>query len=215
MRLPVTQSLDTSAGISARGIPQGWRGSEIRYLRGHAREGAAAIAAHLSALRASEKDPRSALTVKAVTRQAERMRIALRRPGSRRGRMLGQPRGESWAAGPSSALRQAALEGALDLTLAEGRIAAEVSGQAPVCPSCGMRPAWHTKTGLCVVCHKKRLAEQLRQQTSEAEAERDYQSAKQQAHRAKVCAVEGCDHVANGTGGMCWTHTRARREGTL
>ena len=64
-----------------------------------------------------------------------------------------------------------------------------------------MRPAWHTKTGICVVCHKKRLAEQLRQQTSEAEAERDYQSAKQQAHRARVCSIEGCDHVANGTGG--------------
>ena len=213
MRLPVTQHPDTSVGTSARGIPQGWKGSEIRYLRGHAREGAAAIAAHLSALRAAEKAPRATLTVKAVTRQAERMRIALRRPGSRRGRMLGQPRGESWVAGPSSALRQAALEGALDLTLAEGRIAAELGGQAPVCPSCGMRPAWHTKTGLCIVCHKKRLAEQLRQQTSEAEAERDYQSAKQQAHRTRVCRIEGCDHVANGTGGMCWTHTRMRREG--
>ena len=197
MRLPVTEHPDTSAGISTRGIPQGWKGSEIRYLRGHAREGAAAIATHLSLLLASERDPRSALTVKAVTRQAERMRIALRRPGSRRGRMLGQPRGESWVAGPSSVLRQAALAGALDLTLAEGRIAAEASGQAPV------------------VCHKKRLAEQLRQQTSEAEAERDYQSAKQQAHRTRVCSVEGCDHVANGTGGMCWTHTRMTREGGL
>ena len=204
MRLPMTDDhADPEAVEHCAWNIRRWTTREISYLRGHSREGAAAIAAHLGR------------TVRAVRQQATRMRISLRRVGVRRGLLLGQPRGESWRRGPAALIRQAALAGELDLTLAEARVEGDLTDPLPVCPSCGVRPARHAKTGLCVVCQRRRLAEQYKEQAAEAQANREYQVAKQQAHRSRVCVVDGCDHVANGTGGMCWTHTRARRENSL
>lgn len=190
-----------------------WSMTEIKYLRGHAHEGALAISQRLNILRAQEVEPRPPLSERAVRQQAHRMRVAVRRRGCRRGLVIGQPRGESWARS-NPTLRDKILDGSLNMTLAELRIAADVAG-VELCPECGVRPQRHRQTGLCGVCHRAHLTSQLREQAAEAAANREYQAVKQQNHRTKTCTHPGCDHTANGTGGLCYSHARMKRQGLL
>ena len=85
-----------------------------------------------------------------------------RRPGYRRGIVLGQPRGDSWAADPKARdMREHVLSGEFDTADAEAQIRAEIAGEAVFCPRCAPAPT-ATRTGLCAVCHARALADKHR-----------------------------------------------------
>jgi len=185
---------------SARMISGPWSSGEIRYLRGHAKEGSRAIAEALGR------------TVAAVERKAHRMRVELRKPGSRRGIMLSQTRGESWTSGENAIFRTQALSGALSLSLIERRIAEDAANPPALCPACGRWPARHTASGLCFTCYAEERVRQYHEIEQQRRAQREIQAAAKQAERAAECSVPGCRNDANGTGGLCWTHTRVARK---
>jgi hypothetical protein len=144
-----------------------WTTTDIRYLREHASLGAEELA------RRMDRSPA------AVKRAASRFRISLRRPGSRRGSVLGQPRGVS-------------LRRSLRSDVAGGRVDAEVlarrmqlDADAELCPLCLARPIRVAVTGLCRVCHLRELAEHHREAIDELEAQRDLWAARQQLKRAR------------------------------
>jgi len=101
----------------------------------------------------------------------------LRRSGSRRGLLLGQPRDLSLRELlPAGCDRETAA-----LVLARRRLDEE----AALCPACGRRAASIRSTGLCLVCHRHRLADNLRELAAEREATRDHWQAKQALKRAR------------------------------
>ena len=144
-----------------------WTTIDIRYLREHASLGASELATRMG---------RSPVAVK---RAASRFRISLRRPGSRRGSVLGQPRGVS-------------LRRDLRTDLTGGRVDPEVlasrmkrDADAELCPLCVARPIRVAATGLCRVCHLRALAEAHREAIEELEAQRELWTARQQLKRAR------------------------------
>jgi hypothetical protein len=144
-----------------------WTTTDIRYLREHASLGASELAIRMG------RSPA------AVKRAASRFRISLRRPGSRRGSVLGQPRGVS-------------LRRELRADLARGRVDPEVlasrmklNADAGVCPLCVARPVRVAATGLCRVCHLRELAEAHREAIEELEAQRELWTARQQLKRVR------------------------------
>jgi hypothetical protein len=144
-----------------------WTTTDIRYLREHA------------SLGASELAMRMGRSPAAVKRAAGRFRISLRRPGSRRGSVLGQPRGVS-------------LRRELRTDLTGGRVDPEVlatrmrlDADAELCPLCVARPIRVIATGLCRVCHLRELAEAHREAIEELEAQRELWTARQQLKRAR------------------------------
>ena len=134
-----------------------WTTQELNILRKMAQLGAPAVAEVLG---------RDESTVR---KMAHRQRISLRRPGSTRGLIMGQPRGvgledlrrlqvnlEFWYA-----MREKAVAGKLDITRIEeiaGRERAIANG-APLCPSCTLNPQEVEMTGLCRDCHVRKLAD--------------------------------------------------------
>lgn len=191
---------EPKAEPSARDLSRPWTSKEIRYLRGHAKEGARAIAAGLDR------------TVASVKQRALRMRVSLRMPGSRRGTMLGQARCESWTSGENVVYRTQALDGALSLTLIERRILEDAANPPALCPACGRWPARHTASGLCFSCYAEERVRHYQEIEQQRRAQREIQVAAKQAERAAECSVLGCRNDANGTGGLCWTHTREARK---
>ncbi len=158
-----------------------WTTREVDYLKRHAREGAQAIADTLNRTR------------KAVERKAEELRVSTRKPGTRGGILLGQPRGTALAELRSSArrvvqmhaIRDAALAGVLDLSRVEADVRAELAREpVEICPGCGKRPVRKT-TGLCGVCHLDRQSDGLEEAAAELEARRRHDTAKQQLKRAR------------------------------
>lgn len=115
-------------------------------------------------------------TPSSVRNAARRQRVSLRRPGYRGGIVLGQARG----------LRLRADE--RDLLLKYGTLVAErmrIDGEAELCPACGRRPQRVRATGLCLACHKERLAEAHREVAAEIEAQRALWTERQRLHRAR------------------------------
>jgi hypothetical protein len=142
--------------------------TEVAALRKNARQGVAYVADLL------DRSPAS------VRAQAKRQRISLRRRGSRRGVCLGQPRGESWTVDAKAReLRSLVITGALDMGRAEREIVEDLEGRsAPLCPQCAQRPQRNPRTGLCQVCHNRRLAEKARDATAELESKRAFDNAR-------------------------------------
>lgn len=161
---------------------RGWRSSEIVVLRQNAHLGAEAVAALLGR------------TVRSVKRKAEKERISLRRPGERRGLLLGQPAGESWAnsdvsgidPGRLAALRRDAINREVDLGVLEGRVRdAVLNRHRPLCPMCSRRHVERSTTGLCSPCHWRELARAHREEAERNNARRELDAARQEASRAR------------------------------
>lgn len=105
-----------------------------------------------------------------IRQAAKRHRISLRQPGSRRGLILGQPRGTSWAilrtaaeqTGLLADLRDRVLAGEIDPAGLERRALDLLAHGAELCPRCVARPvlAGH-RSGLCDVCWRRSLNEAL------------------------------------------------------
>lgn len=144
-----------------------WTTGDIAFLRANAHLGAAELA------RLMERSPR------AVQNAAHRQRISLRRRGERRGTLLGQDRG----------LRLADVlptEAAADRELAALVLARQrIDERAALCPSCCVRPVRVRSTGLCVPCHRRRLAEVHRELLAEREATRELWQSRQALKRGR------------------------------
>lgn len=161
-----------------RKVP-GWTSREVELLRQNAHLGARTLAEMLGR------------SVGSVEQQAHRQRISLRQEGSRRGPLLGQPRGTSFVdyrrsfyAAPR--MREDALAGKVDLAVLEAQVIRMVrEGTRPLCPSCGKREQTVNSTGLCSPCHLRRLAAAHLDRIAETEAQRNLDSARQQAKRAR------------------------------
>lgn len=148
-----------------------WTTADVTFLRKHA---------HLGVAEVSRLMGRSVGSVKEAAR---RHRISLRRRGERRGILLGQPRHfRLRELLPAEVDRETA---ALILTRQQ------LDEEAELCPSCGYRLATVRQTGLCLPCHKRRLAEAHREIAAELEATRDHWQAKQQSKRARDRAGVG------------------------
>lgn len=144
-----------------------WTTTDIRYLREHASLGAGELAQRIG------RSPA------AVKRAASRFGISLRRPGSRRGSVLGQPRGVSLR----RELRADLVSGRVDQELLARRL--RLDAEAELCPLCVARPIRVAATGLCRVCHLRELAEAHREALEELEAQRELWTARQQLKRAR------------------------------
>lgn len=144
-----------------------WTTKELSRLREVARLGAAGAARTLG---------RSVHSVKSA---AKRHRISLRRPGSRRGRVLGEARGLTLPA----EIRDDFLTGTVDAGLVARRV--QTDGDAEMCPCCGRRPRRVRATGLCTVCHRERIIERHRECIDELVAKRQVDRLKQQKHRLR------------------------------
>lgn len=149
------------------GNKRAWTTRDLAVIREHARLGAAAIAEMLGC------------TPRAVQNAAHRYRISLRRPGSRRGSVLGQPRGVSLR----REIRDDLVTGRVDPEVLAERM--RIDDEAEICPSCGSRPIRVRITGLCKVCHTGRLVEGHHESMDEICAQRELNRVKQQAKRMR------------------------------
>lgn len=148
------------------GERRGWTSRELARLRKHAPLGVAGCAEVLGRSEAS------------VRNAAHRHRISLRREGSRRGLVMGQPRGVSLR----KALREELVGGRLDGPMAERM---RLDREAELCPSCAARPIAVPTTGLCGVCHTRALTQAHRDQLLLLEAKRALWTSRQQLKRAR------------------------------
>ena len=148
---------------------ESWNTAQVAFLRANARLGLHELARLLGR---SEPSIESA---------ARRHRISLRRRGSRRGSVLGQPRGLSLRRDMRHAL---ILHG--DIVATRLRIDAE----AELCPACTMRPIRVRVTGLCCVCHLSRLAELQHELCAEHEAQQRLWTERQRLHRIRDKVAE-------------------------
>ena len=144
-----------------------WTTTDIRYMREHASLGAEELAKRMG------RSP------SAVKRAGSRFRISLRRPGSRRGSVLGQPRGVSLR----PALRADFACGRVDPLVLAARM--RLDAEAELCPKCVALPIRVASTGLCRVCHLRELAEAHREAIEELEAQRALWTARQQLKRVR------------------------------
>lgn len=150
-----------------------WTTRDIALLRANAHLGAEELAELLGA------------TPRAVRNLAHRQRISLRRRGETRGILLGQPRDLSLT--ELVGARLASDRKTAALVLERG----EIAGAAELCPECSARPIRVRKTGLCLPCHKRRLADAHREVLAEVEAGRELWQARQALKRAREKAGEG------------------------
>lgn len=125
-------------------------------------------------------------TVASVEAEARRQRVSLRRDGERRGIRMGQPRGVKLA-DLGNVIAEDVRAGRFDLLVAEREIVTERT--APLC-SCGFHPVQVASTGLCRICHLKRLIEKHREQATVDKAQRELWKARQDKRRARTC--ESC-----------------------
>jgi len=118
-------------------------------------------------------------SVYSVRMAAHRHRISIRTKGSRRGLVLGQPRGVSIA-------RSVRTDLARDRSVSEA-VARRLtlSGDLELCPCCGVRPVAVRTTGWCRPCHLARLSQAHREELSEIEAQRELWRTRQAAKRAR------------------------------
>lgn len=153
-----------------------WTTAEIATLRRLAPLGAQAVSQELTR------------PVWSVRKQAQRLRISLRRDGERRGLILGQPRGSK--AYPIQRLRflrqlrTDILAGRVDVARMERRVRAITRGE-PLCPECARRPVEVEQTGLCEDCHLDRLAWAHAMEADRVEKDRQLLRERQRKSRAK------------------------------
>jgi hypothetical protein len=156
-----------------------WTTQEVQTLRSKAHLGADTLADLLER------------PVGSVKMQAYRQRISLRRPGSRFGLVLGQPRTVSFAGAANGGralaeYREAVVAGRVDPAAIERR-ARLLAEKAPLCPACVQAPIEVQSTGLCRACHLEQLADAHRLQEREAVKAREVDAAKQ----AKARTIRG------------------------
>ncbi len=150
-----------------------WTTGEIVVLMEHRSEGAAAVAARLG---------RSVPCVKAA---AHRLRVSLRQPGSYRGSVLGQARGASLTA----AMRHDLATGVVDAEVLAERM--RLDHERMLCPVCGVRPQRRERSGWCLVCHRRALAEKHLELLQELDARRAMDAGKQLLCRARERYASG------------------------
>lgn len=174
--------------LNLRGDQRPWTSSEILRLRNNANLGVEACAALLG------RSPKS------VKQKAQRERISLRRPGERRGLLIGQSKHKSWMdqEGISPArlakIREEVIAGEINLGDLERRVIDAVRRpNRPLCPWCSSRPIERQTTGLCEPCHLRELARAHRDEAERAAARRDLDAARQQASRARRKGAEIVD----------------------
>jgi hypothetical protein len=136
-----------------------WTTSELAVMRDNAARGAEAVAELLGR------------SVASVRQAAHRHRISLRKHGSRKGLVLGQPRGVSLRAD----LRDGLVRDRRD-ELLERR--AQADAAAELCPCCGRRPA-RTRSGFCAACTTQRITERYEELTADDDALRRLWAARQ------------------------------------
>lgn len=161
--------------------------------------------AHLGAATAAEVLGRS---IGSVKQAAHRHRISLRRPGCRRGLVLGQPRSVSWASARSAGrlisafrrVREEVLAGQLDMAELENEVtrAAKIARGDPLCPGCSRNPQEIPHTGLCRDCHYRRLAEAHRGLRTIRAPRRELWRAKQHKSRSRRSKRPGADTFGDG-----------------
>ena len=137
----------------ASGANKPWTSREIALLRDNG-----ALGAHQCAKLLDRSLP-------SVRCTAHRHRISLRRSGSRRGSVLGQPRGVSLRSELREDLVGPKVAAAMAARMALDR-------EAELCPYCAARPITVPTTGLCRICHLHALAQAHREQLAEVEAQR-------------------------------------------
>jgi hypothetical protein len=115
----------------------------------------------------------------AIELKARRMGLSWRRPGSRRGLVIGQPRNVSMkVAAPH--LHALILAGKVRPQAVAARIALSARTDAELCPKCCMRPIApversrpaNTK-GVCIVCHVRHLVEVQQEELAVLEARKE------------------------------------------
>lgn len=158
-------------GTTLNGRP--WTTREIQDLRRVASLGAAAAAEILG---------RSEWSVR---KQAQRMRISLRRQGSRAGLVLGQPRGVQLPPDVRSGL----LEGEADPERVAQRLQRLHREGAELCPRCAVRPQEVESTGLCKRCHLEELTQLYRIETDDLEAARAFDAERARRYRRRKAAT--------------------------
>jgi len=144
-----------------------WTTRDLLYLREHREDGAGAIAEVLGR------------SVGSVRAQANRWRISLRKPGSRKGIRIGQPRGVRLP----KELRDGLLE--------TGQVVADRLQMRPdeeLCPQCGHRPIRIESLGICRVCHLRNLTDHHRELENEQAAQRELWAARQARHRSRIAS---------------------------
>lgn len=135
-------------------------------------------------------------SVESVRQAAKRHRISLRQAGSRRGLILGQPRGVSFLDVKASAaevgalaeIRKLTLEGELDPAKLEDavmRYTRWIAAGSPLCPNCVARPAENNRTGFCTPCHLKALAQAHRDDQATLDAKREHARERQRSVRRR------------------------------
>jgi hypothetical protein len=139
----------------------------------------------LAALGASECARILGRSITSVRCAACRHRISLRRPGSRRGLILGQPRGVSLRRD----LREDLVRDRRDELLQER---ARLDAEAGLCPCCGIRPTRVASSGFCLTCHRNHLADLHSELLSDDEAMRRLWVARQ----ARKAALDALDATA-------------------
>lgn len=150
-----------------------WSTQEVAQLREFASLGAESVAELLDR------------SVWSVRMQAARLRISLRRTGSRAGRVLGQAAGERTVDDVMLAQwRDDVLAGRIDVRRAERRMKAIGRG-APRCPSCGIRPQEVLRTGFCLDCHRELRADMRALEEAANEGRRNVDRQRQRKHRAR------------------------------
>jgi hypothetical protein len=152
-----------------------WTSLEIRYMREHRADGAAAIAEALDRSKG------------AVQQAAHRARISLRRKGCRAGTVLGQPRGVSL----KRTIRDDLVSGTVDAAVLDERLRLDAQGRLDLCPSCGRRVATVRLTGFCRKCHLEAQTMHHLDLLAEVEARRERWQARQQLKRARDAATAG------------------------
>lgn len=145
--------------------------------------------AHLGAQVIAEMIGRSPT---AIESQASRLRISLRRPGSRRGLVLGQPRGVRL----SGALREDLVSGTVDAALIAERM--RIDAEAILCPSCGRRPQRVIRTGLCRPCHLAELQRHHLEAIDEIDAKRALLTSRKALERARRHHAQSLGAVDSG-----------------
>jgi hypothetical protein len=144
-----------------------WDTGELLLLKQHRHEGAAAVAQALGR------------TVSGTKSAAHRHGVSLRRPGSRRGSVLGQPRGISLRAD----IRADLLSGTVSAEVLAERV--RLDHERELCPNCGKRRVRVKKAGWCLVCWRQKLAEAHFELLEELDAQRAMNVGKQALHRAR------------------------------
>lgn len=153
-------------GGKPTGVKRPWTTTELGQLRELASAGIGlpAIAVLL------ERSPKS------VERQASRHRISLRTPGERRGLIMGEQNRRRL----DPELREAVFLGVSDPVAAERRSTA----LGELCPGCSLRYV-NTRSGLCDVCHLKRLAAGHRDELAVRDSRLELDAARAMKYRAR------------------------------